>query len=134
MEGFKIEHRNSCVWASPRSHLMSLFVWLFICILICILCECVLSLFSCVQLFATPWSIARQAMLPTGFSRQEYWSGLPCLPPGDLLDSGIKHAAPALQKDSLLWSHWGSPSFDISFHELVNVGGEKKILKEKQNR
>ena len=98
------------------------------------MCECVLSLFSCVQLFATPWSIARQAMLPTGFSRQEYWSGLPCLPPGDLLDSGIKHAAPALQKDSLLWSHWGSRSFDISFHELVNVGGEKKILKEKQNR
>jgi len=97
------------------------------------MCACVLSLFSCVQLFATPWLIA-QAMLPIGLSRQEYWSALPCLPPGDLLDPGIKHAAPALQKDSLPWSHGGSPSFDVSFNKLVNVGEKKKILKEKQNR
>ena len=39
---------------------------------------------SRVHLFATPWTIARQAPLSTGFSRQEEWSGLPCLPPGDL--------------------------------------------------
>ena len=47
-----------------------------------------------------------------GFFRQEYWSGLPCPPPGDLLDPGIKplaSAAPALQADSLPLSHWGSP-------------------------
>ena len=37
--------------------------------------------------------MARQASLPMGFSRQEYWSGLPFLPPGDLLDLGIKSAS-----------------------------------------
>ena len=41
-------------------------------------CACVLSCFSCVRLFATPWTVARQAPLPMGFSRQEYKSGLPC--------------------------------------------------------
>ena len=43
----------------------------------------VLSRFSHVQLFGTPWTVARQAPLSVGFSRQEYWSGLPCLPPGE---------------------------------------------------
>ena len=53
-------------------------------------CMCMLSLFSHVQLFATPWSVALQTPLSVGFSRQEYWSGLPCPPPGDLPDSGIE--------------------------------------------
>ena len=43
-----------------------------------------LSHFSRVQLFVTPWTVTCQAPLSMGFSRQEYWSGLPCLPPGDL--------------------------------------------------
>ena len=51
---------------------------------------CVLSHFSHVQLFVTPWSIAHQALLFMGFSRQEYWSGLPCPPPGDLPDPEIE--------------------------------------------
>ena len=51
---------------------------------------CVLSLFSHVQLFVTPWTVACQAPLSMGFSRQEYWSGLPCPPPGDLPDPGIE--------------------------------------------
>ena len=51
---------------------------------------CMLSHFSCVQLFANLWSVARQAPLSRGFSRQEYWSGLPCPPLGDLPDSGIE--------------------------------------------
>ena len=51
---------------------------------------CVLHRFSCVQLFATPWTVTRQAPLSMGFSRQEYWRGLPCPPPEDLLDPGIK--------------------------------------------
>ena len=51
---------------------------------------CVLNRFSCVQVFATPWTIALQAPLSMGFPRQEYWSGLPCLLPGDLPDPGIK--------------------------------------------
>ena len=48
---------------------------------------CLLGQFSRVRLFATPWTIACQAPLSMGFSRQEHWSGLPCPPPGDLLAS-----------------------------------------------
>ena len=55
--------------------------------------------FSCVPLF-DPWIGAVQAPLSVGFSRQEYWSGLPCPPPGDLPDSGLKPRSPALQVDS----------------------------------
>ena len=46
--------------------------------------------FSRVQLFVTLGTIARKAPLPTGFPRQEYWSGLPCPSPGNLLDTGIE--------------------------------------------
>ena len=77
-----------------------------------------LSCFSHVQLFATLWTIALQASLSMGFSRQEYWSRLPCPPPGDVSDPGIKHVSPeslALQADSLLLSHQGSPSYITQF-------------------
>ena len=50
----------------------------------------VLSRFNCVQLFATLWTVARQAPLPMGFSRQEYWSGLPFSSPRDLPDPRIE--------------------------------------------
>ena len=50
---------------------------------------CVLSCFNCDQLSATLWTVARQAPLSMGFSWQEYWSGLPCPPPGDLPHPGI---------------------------------------------
>ena len=50
----------------------------------------VLSHFSPVRLFATPWTVACQAPLSMGFSRREYWSGLPCSPPGDLPDTEIE--------------------------------------------
>ena len=56
----------------------------------------VLSCFSRVQLFATPWTVAHQAPLPMGFSRQEHWSGLPFPSPGDLPDPGIEHASLSL--------------------------------------
>ena len=49
-----------------------------------------LSQFSHVQLFVTLWTVAHLALCPWGFSRQEYWSGLPFPPPGDLPDLGIK--------------------------------------------
>jgi len=49
--------------------------------------------FSCVQLFATPWTVAQQAPVSMGFSRQEYWSGLPFLPSGDLPHPGIEAAS-----------------------------------------
>ena len=51
---------------------------------------CELSHCSCVWLFVTPWTVARQAPLSIGFSRQEYWSGLPCPPPGNLPGPGIE--------------------------------------------
>ena len=54
---------------------------------------CVLSRFSRVQLFATLWTVAHQAPLSTGFSRQEYYSGLSCSPPGDLPNPEIKPAS-----------------------------------------
>ena len=67
-------------------------------------CVCVLSPFSSVQLFATPWTVNCQVPLSMGISRQEHWSGLPFLPPRDLHDPGIKPASPispALKVDSL---------------------------------
>ena len=70
-----------------------------------------LSHFSRVQLFETLWTVAYQAPLSIEFSRQENWSGLPCLPSGDLSHPGIKPtfpATPALQVDSLPLSHWKS--------------------------
>ena len=56
-----------------------------------------------------PWTVAHQAPLSMGFSRQEYWSGLPCPPPGDLPDPGIEPRSPALQVDSLLFESPGKP-------------------------
>ena len=53
-------------------------------------CSCVLSCFSHVQFFATPWTVACQAPLSIGFSRQEYWSELPFSPPGDFPNPGIE--------------------------------------------
>ena len=60
----------------------------------------VLGRFSHVRLFATPWVIAHQTPLSMGFTRPEYWSGLPCPPPGDLPNAGIESLSlmsPALQ-------------------------------------
>ena len=56
---------------------------------------------SRVQLFATPWTVARQAPQSMGFSRQEYWNGLPFPSLGDLPIPGIEPGSPALQVDSL---------------------------------
>ena len=60
-----------------------------------------LSHFSHVQLFVTLWTIALQTPLSMGFSRQEYWSGLPFPSPGDLPDLGIEPGSPAYQADAL---------------------------------
>ena len=56
-----------------------------------------------------PWPVARQAPLPLGFSRQEYWSRLPCPPPGDLPNPGLEPRSPALRADSLLSELSGKP-------------------------
>ena len=58
---------------------------------------------SHVQLFATPWTVAYQAPPSMGFSRQEYWSGLPFPSPGDLPDPGIEPGSPAFEADALTW-------------------------------
>ena len=73
-------------------------------------CVCVLCCFSRALLFETPWTVAHQAPLSMGFSRQEYWSGLPCPFPVDLPNPGIKIVSPALQADSLLLEPPGKPS------------------------
>ena len=59
------------------------------------------SSLSHIQLFATPWTVAHQAPLSMGFLRQEYWSGLPVLSPGDFPDPGIETGSPTSQADSL---------------------------------
>ena len=86
------------------------------------MCVCVLSCFSRVRLFATLWTVAHQAPLSMGFSRQEYWSGLLCHPPGDLPIPGTETASPAapdLQADSLLLNHWGSLS--STYREAIST-------------
>ena len=84
----------------------------------------VASLLSQARLFATPWTVARQAPLSMGFSRPEYWSGLLGPPPGDLPDREIKSGSAAWQDDSLSLSHQGSPKFDFT-RALTDQGEEK---------
>ena len=85
-----------------------------------------LSCFSCVQLFATNWTITHQAPLSVGFFRQEYQSGLPCPPPGDLPDPGIKAgplASPALAGRFFTTSViWEAHCLHTSFHiYIINI-------------
>ena len=75
---------------------------------------------SRVRLFATPWTVAHQAPLSMGFSRQEYGSGLPFPSPGDLPDPGIEARSPALQADALTSESPGKPKDAIKRH----VGNE----------
>ena len=75
----------------------------------CSKCVCV-CLLSHVLLFATPRTVARQALMFTEFSRQEYWHGLPFSSPGHLADPGIKPRSPALQTYSLPPELPGKPS------------------------
>ena len=81
---------------------------------------CMLSLFSCVWLFATVWTVALQAPLSKGFSRQQYLSGLPFPPPGDLPDPGIKPVSPALQVGSLPLAPPGKPLHPLPFENAIS--------------
>ena len=81
-------------------------------------CMCLhAKLLICVQLFATPWTVVHQAPLSMGFSRQEYWNGLPCPPPGDLPDSGIKPT-------SLISTRTGRQAL-YYYHHLGSPTGKK---------
>ena len=89
---------------------------------------CMLSHFSCVQLFVTLWTVACQDALSTEFSRQEYWSGLPYPPPGDLPDPGIEPiflTSPALAggffTTSATWEAHISGSFPLKKKVIHNI-------------
>ena len=88
-------------------------------------CVCKLSRFSHVCRFSTLWTVARQAPLSMGFSRQEYCNGLPSPPPGELPDPRVKPASPvslALQVDSLSLSHrWKALGIWVKFWVLALV-------------
>ena len=78
---------------------------------------CVLRWFNRVQLSVTPWNAAHQALQSMGFSWQEFWSGLPCSPPGEPPDPGIEPSssvAPSLQADS-----YRSPQ--VSAHTCISL-------------
>ena len=64
---------------------------------------------SRVRLSGTPWTVALPGSPSMGFSRQEYWSGLPFPSPGDLPDPGIKPGSPALEADALTSEPQGNP-------------------------
>ena len=68
------------------------------------------KLLSRVRLFVIPWTVAYQAPLSMGFSRQEYWSGFPFPSPGDLPNPGIEPRSPVLQSHSLLTELQGKPT------------------------
>ena len=96
------------------------------------LCCAILSHFSHVWLFVTLWTVAHQVPLSMGFSRQEYWSGLPCPPPADLPSPGIEPASPippALQADSLPTESAGKPEVNISAaHQILLILPSRHLL------
>ena len=84
---------------------------------------CVLIHFSHVGLFVTPWTVAHQAPLSMGFSRQEYWLGCHALLQGIFLTQGFglaSHVSSALQTDSLPLSHQGSLNFCLVYYRILS--------------
>ena len=71
-----------------------------------------------IQLFATPWTVARQVPLSMGFSRQEYWTGLPFPTPGDLPHPGIEPASPALAGRFSITALLGKPGYQAEVTAL----------------
>ena len=88
------------------------------------ICMCRSRLLQGVQLFATPWTVARQAPLSMGFLKQVYWSGFPVPAPGDLPDPGIEPASPvspALQADPFPLSHRESLCMCVCLCVCINL-------------
>ena len=85
-----------------------------------------MKLLSRVRLFAIPWAIAYQASPSVGFSRQEYWSGLPFPSPGDLPDPRIKPGSPALEADALTSEPSGKRKGSVP---LINYIGSPASVK-----
>ena len=85
------------------------------------------KLLSRVRLFATPWTVAHQAPPSMGFSRQEYWSGLPFPSPGDIPDPGIEPRSPALEADTLTSEPPGKPKQILYYKNTISMF--KQILR-----
>ena len=105
----KWKHDIQNLWAIPRTVLKGKCVYIYVfCICVCVqACTC-----SVMSNSATPWTAAHQAPLSLGFSRQEYWSGLPFPSPEDLPNPGIEptsSAPPALAVRLFTTEHLGSP-------------------------
>ena len=83
---------------------------------------------SRVRLFETPGKVAYQALPPMGFSRQEYWSGLPFPSPGNLPNPGIKPGSPALQTDALLSEPPGKPYYSLVKCKSKLQGGTPLVV------
>ena len=84
-----------------------------------------ISHFSSVRLFATLWTVAHQAPLPMGFSRQESWSELPCPPPGDLPHPGMEPeslVSPALAGRFFTTASPGRPSRLHIYVQIYDIG------------
>ena len=82
---------------------------------------------SCTTL-ATPWTVACQTPLPMAFSRQEYWSGLPFSPPGDLPNPGIQPEFPALQADPSLTELKGKPQECSNYCTIALISHASKVM------
>ena len=83
-----------------------------------------------VSIFATPCTVARQALLSMGSSRQEYWSGLPCPPPGNLQNPGIKPsslASPALAGGFFPTVPPGKPLNSAGFHRYLAINPQTNV-------
>ena len=86
------------------------FDYLCVCVCVCVCAQARMpGHFSCVWLFAIPWTVACQAPLSVEFSRQEYWDGLPFPSPGNLPKPGNEPGSPSLQADSLPSEPLGKP-------------------------
>ena len=87
-----------------------------------------LSCFSCVRFCATPWTVAHQAPPSMGFSRQEYWSGLPFPSPGDFPNPGIEPRSPTFPADTITSEPPGKPRTVLQeelktplYHSIINL-------------
>ena len=86
------------------------------------------KLLSRLQLFATPWTVDYQARPAMGFSRQEYWSGLPFPSPGDLHDPGIEPGSPIFQADALTSEPPGKAQECSNYRTIELISHASKVM------
>ena len=107
-----------------------------VCVCVCVVCVCACAL-SPVWLFTMPWTLACQAPLSMGFSRQEYWSGLPCPPPGDLPNPGMEprsHVSCISRGFFISSVTWKVPTPRIVIFKLQKIKDKQRILMELQEK